>query len=801
LCVNKKSHKEFCKCLKPHSYHYKNGKDILSLKIGEELSKEFEKNLRSILSSTSLLQHKVTLNYRKKPSEFAPIRERLENSKSCNLGQLKKRLEGCGDNTLYSNLIKSGSELSLDKLISKYDDEINNRESNYMAVEGESCKNNYRCNYKASCSLSDLESESFNLDYKTIKVQSFFKEIEEELAQSSNVSDALGLALKRKREEKDLEGYRSLSKIYNEVKDSYYFRGILDLSVDHILSIAQDEDGISSFYQGKNEISRTLDSVLSKCKETYQKFEDVMCQSTEKIVYDFSDVPLQGLANSYNSSKDDFSGSYATCDVGSKKITSDLEGFRDFLNTDEVIFESAEKMSINQLESKANKVRSLICEEIPSSGKKLKKQIKEVRNKIKQACPNESSLISESCAYLKSYKKMLESKEQTKEFVKKNNSFKDYLKAHPSSPIKTEEEYIAKIGVPSVAKSLLLGGEDENSEPEVQKTIAKPQEKVKENDTQKSDNVTDTKQASNKSNNTYTFKRAPASIDKTKSKSNSSNYISPPAGLTFKYKEPSAKKISKDIEELRKKVAKEKKRQEDLLKSYNSASQEEQNRIDSQFDLIDSSFNTSPSGLSSDEVDRFIENERLIDSGLKSPDKVRSIASSDLSNFITSPADPYRETINNDMLTKDRIDLVDQSVGSSEKISAFDIELGPNGYEIQKLIVSGSIEKDLSLVYDRDPKKSIVDKISRSSANQSEQVQKYKKLLQSKKDFLISKNSELDIEVIVRYNFNLQKHEVTPFVGNLNDEFYLKNRVEFKQLQDQVQKSIDEGDFRTLSQI
>jgi hypothetical protein len=535
-------------------------------------------------------------------------------------------------------------------------------------------------------------------------------------------------------------------------------------------------------------------------------------------LYDLSNEPLEKLEVRFNTPQSDLSGGYETCDVGERTIEDDLAGLTSQLSSNEAILEDAEKLSIENLESNAHKVRSLLCENIPSTDKKLKKQIKELSRKIDSACiENKSSLLKylntpleaveekeESCAYLKSYKKMLESKEQTKEFVKKNNSFKDYLKTHPSSSIKTEEEYIAKIGVPSVAKSLLLGGEDEKTEPIVEKIVAKPQgikEKEEKNDTQERDNVTDTKQALNNANNAYTFKRAPASIDKVKSTSNSSNYISPPTGLTFKYKEPSAKKISKDIEELRQKVAKEKQRQEDLLKSYNNASAEEQNRIDSQFDLIDSSFNTSPSGLSSDEVDRFIENERLIDSGLKSPNKVRSIASSDLSNFISSPVDPYRETINKDMLTKDRIDLVDQSVGSSEKINAFDIQLGPNGYEIQKLIVSGSIEKDLSLVYDRDPKKSIVDKISRSSANQSEQVQKYKKLLQSKKDFLISKNSELDIEVIVRYNFNLQKHEVSPFVGNLNDEFYLKNRVEFKQLKDQVQKSIDEGDFRTLSQI
>lgn len=816
-CKTKKTHESFCNCLRPHKSNFINGDEILAKKIGESFSKEFEKNMRSILKTTSFLQHKVTNNYSNNSGASIEIEERLSSAKSCRMDKLTSYLEDkCNNGTIYSLLKKTKSEFSLSSLLSRYKKEINSRESKYIAVDSNKCSGSYRCEFKSSCDLSDLDAEVLGNDFQVYELKNFLSAIATELSQTNDVEAAVKLALSNKRLSKDIAGYRFVKDKYKAYKNKFTFKEVFDQGNEKIVSMISQSDGLTNFLNSKEQILSSLDNIENSCSKTYEVYKNVMCQSVDDLSYDFSDMTVDAINKEYNDSVSDLSGSFATCGAGDKLLSTDLQNFRSNLSAEEVLAGSAEKLSVESLKNNAHKVRSLLCENIPSSDKKLKKQIKELNKKIESSCiGNKSTLLKylntplentkekeESCAYLKSYRRMLEAKEQTKSFVKKNNSFKDYLKTHPSSTIKSEEEYIEKIGAPSVAKSLLLGGDEDVSEPVEENLLPKLAQNDKKEDSNAADSASEPNQSTDYTKSKYTFKKAPASVKSTKEvRRSNSNFIAPPKGLTFKYKGPSKSEISKDIEDLRKNIANEKQRQKEILEIYNNSSLEEQKRIDSQFDLIDSSYNTASKSLSSDDIDQFIEDERLIDSGLKSPSRGRTIASAELSNFIGSADDPYRETINNDIFTKDRIDLVDQNVGSSEKIDAFGIELGPNGYEIQKLIVSGSIEKDLSLVYDRDPNKSIVDKISRSSASQSEQVQKYKKLLQSKKDFLISKNSELDIEVIVRYNFNLQKHEVSPFVGNLNDEFYLKNKVEYNQLKDQVQKSIDEGDFRALSQI
>ena len=691
------------------------------------------------------------------------------------------------------------------KIINNYKKEVSYRDSEYIGLDRKKCTSNYRCSYKASCDIPDVEAEIIASEFKALEFQNQLIEIQDSLKVTDNIEEAIKLAIKSKRKDMDIEGFKRLRYFLKSYRNNPMFKDFFTFSNDKVLRLIKKDKGVERYLVSEDQFKVSLGNTLEKCKKTFDAYFDFMCQDSSNLDYDFSSENPKNLASNFNIPEIDYSGSYETCSKGSKDLNDDFNLLRKNLSLEETTQKNAIEIDKKNLDESAHRTRSLLCENIPSSDLNLKKQLKALDKKIESACSSDNSDLLEyknkviesevkkleACSYLISYRNSLEKKEQTKSYARKNKSFKTFLKENPGTLIKSEEEYLKRVKLPSVAKSLFFGVESEKNQ-EAQIVNAKKISVDSKDSEYDSTNVISDQKTSKvmyDPSNSYKSNIPPSSV----------SYIAPASGLSFTYKEDSKDALKYRLDKLKEKIAQEESKQKELLNLYNNGMDSDRDRIDSLFDNYDPA-PVRVSNVSDQEIERIINEEKLIDSGQKNPRRSRSIASA-LSDYVKSNKDVTRDTINEDILTNDRIEVVSQPVDSSEKIDAFNIKLGPNGYELQKLKVAGSIEKDLSLVYDSDPKKSIIDKMARSSANQSEQVQKYKKLLQSKKDFLISKNSELDIEVIVRYNFNLQKHEVSPFVGNLKDEFYLKNKTEFNQLKDQVQKSIDEGDFRTLSQI
>lgn len=770
-CEGLESSEKYCVCLKPHLSNTNKKKlenDSYSY-IAEGFSKTFEVSLTEILLDTSFLQFQLNDS-----PYFEDILGNVTNE--CSVKKLKKRIASeCSEKSLYHLGKKIDSKISIENIVLKLQSKVNSRE----------------LSNDKQCILSEVDGEVMKFDSLIENINYFFLSMKDNLLKSNNIKEAIELSIKTSKSQKDIKKFKQYKKLLRVIKENQKINSLLTANSNEVFKSLGERNGLKGFLSSEKMSNDYAAHIAKGCKKTYDAYIKTMCQDMSQEIYDY---PKTQLAHDGKSSIGHESSIHLSClnenfkKKNSKKISEDMRLISEYFTkknngSDIKNLDLVLKKNYND---NTKKVKDALCKNLPDNSLKAKKQIKEIDQKITTIC-NEN-LLSEECIYLKKYRDKLSFNIEKEKAVKKNKSFAKFRRENPFSKIKTEKEFIEKMGKRSVAKMAFFG-----KVKEVEKDVVKgAQIDAVAEELEKTDDTTFQKSVG--------FKKVPARKTSI-SKVVQNDFIPTPKGLKFSYSKKRESRYKDELRKIEKQIAEEEKRKKDLLDQYKNSSVDEQEQIDNQFDKFDNFFDPPSVPMSYNNVDDFIKEQYRIDSGIQKTPSVRKIASDSISRPFDTIKDPYRDTINKEVLTSDRIDVVDNVINSGEKINAFNLDLSEDGYKIQKLIFSGAIEKDLSLVYDKNPKKSIVDKISRSSYEQNEQVKKYKKLLKSKKDFLISKNSELEIEVIVQYSNSKKEHVVKPFIGSLNDPFYLENKSKYQKLKLEVETSIKEGDFETLSKI